>query len=91
VLPELEPDEFYLADLVGCVARDSRTSAPVGSVTAARALPASTVLTIVFTAGGGEVLVPLIDDAVPQLDVDAGWVDLDLTFLDVDASGSVPS
>ena len=48
LLPEPEDDEYFLADLDGCVVFDAATGDTIGRVTKAEALPANVVLTIVL-------------------------------------------
>lgn len=83
MLPQLEEDEYYLADLEGCDVIDAASGRVVGSVRRAEALPANVVLTIV-TGDGRTIYAPLADDAVPVVDVDARRVEVDLQFLGVD-------
>ena len=49
----------------------------------AASLPANVVLTVKLDAGG-DLLVPLIDDAVPTVDVVGRRLDVDCAFLGVD-------
>lgn len=82
-LPEPEQDEYFLADLEGCAVHDVATGTQVGVVSSAASLPANVVLTVDLAAGGDPLLVPLVDDAVPTVDVDARRLDVDLAFLGV--------
>jgi len=82
LLPEPEEDEYFLADLEGCVVNDAAEGARIGVVTRAASLPANVVLTVRLDAGG-DLLVPLIDDAVPSMDVSARRIDVDTLFLGV--------
>lgn len=95
--PELEPDEWWAEDLVGCAVRDGER--PVGTVTRLLALPSCEVLEVARPhtgAGdggdggdGGErsrdrddpLLVPLVTDAVREVDLERGAIDIDLRFL----------
>ena len=72
-LPPLEEDEFYADDLVGLRVVDGERE--VGVVARVRELPSCEVLEV------GELLIPLVDDAVRTVDLDAGVVDVDLEFL----------
>ena len=64
-LPDLPPDHYYVADLVGChVEREDGT--PLGRVTDVEELPANAVLTL--ETG---VLLPLVDACVREVDLDA--------------------
>jgi 16S rRNA processing protein RimM len=83
LLPEPDPDEFFLADLDGCRVHDAASGDELGRVTRAEQLPANVVLTIKLDAGG-TIYAPLIDDAVPVVDVEARRIDIDLVFLDVE-------
>jgi 16S rRNA processing protein RimM len=80
--PELDEDEWWPEQLEGCRVFDGEVE--VGVVRALRALPSCEVLEVVRT-GGQELLVPLIRDAVRDVDVDARLIDVDLVFLGEDA------
>jgi 16S rRNA processing protein RimM len=71
--PPLEEDEFWADDLVGLRVVDGERE--VGVVERVRELPSCEVLEV------GELLIPLIEDAVRDVDLDAGVVDVDLEFL----------
>lgn len=88
LLPPPEEDEYFLADIEGCVAHDVATGARVGEVVRAELLPANIVLTVRMDDGGARVLAPFAGDAVPNVDVAARRLDLDLAFLGVDAAGA---
>jgi 16S rRNA processing protein RimM len=83
LIPEPDEDEYFLADLVGCVVHDAATGDVIGRATAAQAFPANVVVTIQLDAGGEAILAPLVDDAMPTIDVDARRIDLDCTFLGI--------
>ncbi|MEO6867932.1 MAG: ribosome maturation factor RimM [Gaiellales bacterium] len=83
LLPEPDEDEYFLADLVGCIVYDSATDAPIGTVETADALPANVVLTIARTEGDN-FLAPLAGDAVPFVDVEARRITVDTAFLGLD-------
>jgi 16S rRNA processing protein RimM len=72
-LPPLEEDEFYADDLVGLRVVDGDRD--VGVVDRVRELPSCEVLEV------GELLIPLVDDAVRAIDLEAGVVEVDLEFL----------
>jgi 16S rRNA processing protein RimM len=80
LLPAPEEDEYFLADLVGCIAFDAASGDRIGHTTRAESLPANVVLTIALDAGG-TLLAPLVDDALPLVDVEARRIDVDLVFL----------
>ena len=77
--PELGPDEWYAHELVGCAVRDGAVE--VGEVRALRALPSCEVLEVARTAGGDDLLVPLVRDAVRSVDPGRRSIDVDLAFL----------
>jgi 16S rRNA processing protein RimM len=79
--PALEEDEWWAEDLEGCAVRDGE--AVVGTVTALLALPSCEVLEVRRAADpeGPALLVPLIRDAVRDVDPRARVIDIDLAFL----------
>jgi 16S rRNA processing protein RimM len=79
--PKLGPDEWWAEDLEGCAVRDARHT--VGVVKRLLALPSCEVLEI-ERAGGGDLLVPLIRDAVRAVDMERREIDIDLGFLGED-------
>ena len=76
--PELGPDEWWAEELVGCAVRDGVRE--VGTVRRLVELPSCEMLEV-ERAGGGELLVPLVSDAVREVDLDARAIDIDLRFL----------
>jgi 16S rRNA processing protein RimM len=81
-LPEPEEDAFYVFDLVGCaVSCQDRT---VGVVREVLERPANDVL--VLDAGGQELLVPFVRDAVPEVDIEGRRLELAAWVLDEPAS-----
>jgi 16S rRNA processing protein RimM len=78
VAPELGPDEWWAEDLAGCAVRDGDRS--VGTVRRLMELPSCEVLEV-ERAGGGDLLVPLVADAVREVDLDRRTIDIDLRFL----------
>lgn len=80
--PQLEADEWWPEELVGCRVVDRGQD--VGVVRELRALPSCEVL-YVARDGRDELLVPLIHDAVRSVDVEAHEIDIDLEFLGEDA------
>lgn len=73
VAPPLEEDEFWADDLVGLAVVDGERE--VGTVDRVLSLPSCDVLVV------GDLLVPLVDDAVREVDLEAGRVEIDLAFL----------
>lgn len=79
VAPELGEDEWWAADLEGCSVRDHEQE--VGVVARMLALPSCEVLEVTRHAGGPALLVPLVKDAVRQVDLEHAVIDVDLAFL----------
>jgi 16S rRNA processing protein RimM len=77
--PALEEDEWWAEDLEGCAVRDGER--PVGTVTRLLALPSCEVLEVERPGGGDPLLVPLVSDAVREVDLKRREIDVDLTFL----------
>ena len=78
--PALEEDEWWPEQLEGCAVVDGERE--VGVVRRLLALPSCEVLEVVRPRGaGGDLLVPLIRDAVRAVDVEAKRIDVDLAFL----------
>ncbi len=79
--PPLEEDEWWAEDLEGCTVRDGGRTG--GVVTALLGLPSCDVLEVRREDGVGRspLLVPLIRDAVRDVDPVAGVIDIDLAFL----------
>jgi 16S rRNA processing protein RimM len=76
--PELEEDEWWATDLEGCAVRDG--SREVGVVARLMALPSCEVLEVSRPAAP-DLLVPLVTDAVRDVDLDKRVIDIDLRFL----------
>jgi 16S rRNA processing protein RimM len=77
--PPLEEDEWWAEELEGCQVRDGELE--VGVVAELLALPSCEVLSVQRSDGSGDLLVPLISDAVRSVDVKARVIDVDLAFL----------
>jgi 16S rRNA processing protein RimM len=77
--PELEDDEWWAEDLEGCVVRDGERD--VGVVRRLLALPSCEVLEVARAGDGGELLIPLVRDAVRTVDLTTRIIDVDLSFL----------
>lgn len=77
--PELEVDEWWEEDLVGCRVHDAGRE--VGTVRRLLGLPSVDVLEVARGDGGPDLLVPLVGDAVRTVDVNQGTIDVDLRFL----------
>jgi 16S rRNA processing protein RimM len=76
--PALGDEEWYAEDLQGCRVLDGELV--VGRVRRLVALPSCEALEV-ERDGGGDLLVPLVRDAVRSVDVGVGVVDVDLAFL----------
>ena len=76
--PELEEDEWWPEQLEGCLVHDGERE--VGTVRRLLALPSCEVLEV-DRPGAADLLVPLIQDAVRAVDVEARRIDVDLAFL----------
>jgi 16S rRNA processing protein RimM len=83
-VPPLEPGEWWAEDLVGCDVTDGGRA--VGVVRRLVALPSCEALEIERPAGG-ELLVPMVADAVRAVDVDARRIDVRLAFVEPDEAG----
>ena len=77
--PELGPDEWWAADLEGCSVHDGPRA--VGTVERLLALPSCEVLEVARDDRPGTLLVPLVEDAVREVDLEAGRIEIDLRFL----------
>jgi 16S rRNA processing protein RimM len=77
--PELGPDEWWAEELEGCVVRDREVR--VGIVTRLLALPSCEVLEVERPGSEPVLLVPLVSDAVRDVDLLRGVIDIDLGFL----------
>lgn len=76
-LPPLGEDEWYAEDLEGCRVVDGERE--VGVVRRMLAYPSCELLAV--RAGDRELLVPLISDAVREVDIAGRRIDVDLSFL----------
>ncbi len=77
--PALQEDEWWADDLEGCTVRDGHRV--VGVVARLLGLPSCEILEVTREAGGPDLLVPLIKDAVRGVDLDERVIDIDLRFL----------
>jgi 16S rRNA processing protein RimM len=76
--PPLEADEWWATDLEGCAVRDGERE--VGTVARLLALPSCEVLEVTRDEAP-PLLVPLVKDAVRDVDLDRRVIDVDLRFL----------
>lgn len=77
--PALPPEEWWPEELEGCSVRDRGRY--VGTVRRLLELPSCEVLEVEREGGGGDLLVPLVSDAVRQVDPERREIEVDLTFL----------
>lgn len=75
----LDPDEWWADELEGCTVRDGAIE--VGTVARLLGLPSCEVLEVARADGGPLLLVPLVGDAVHEVDVVARVIEIDLRFL----------
>jgi 16S rRNA processing protein RimM len=80
--PNLEPEEWWSEDLEGCAVLAAGEL--VGSVSRLLALPSCDVLEVARADGNGDLLVPLVRDAVRTIDLERGRIEIDLGFLGED-------
>src|SRR5918997_1020073 len=71
--PPLEEGEFWARDLVGCAVVDGDRE--VGVVSRMVALPSCEALEV------GDLLIPMVRDAIRSIDVDARRIDVDMGFV----------
>ena len=76
--PALEPGEYWAHELAGCAVWDGERR--VGEVRRMLPLPSCEALEVV-REDGGELLVPMVRDAIRAVDVAARRIDVDLAFL----------
>jgi 16S rRNA processing protein RimM len=76
--PALGAGEWWAHELEGCAVRDGERS--IGTVSALLELPSCEALEV-RRDDGGELLVPLVRDAIRQVDVAAKRIDVSLDFL----------
>jgi 16S rRNA processing protein RimM len=69
----LEEDEYWAADLVGCLVVDGARE--VGVVSRMVALPSCEALEV------GEALIPMVRDAIRSIDLEARRIDVDMEFV----------
>ena len=79
--PPLEPGEWWAHELEGLRVTDGDRE--VGTVRRMLELPSVEVLEV-ERPNGSELLVPMVGDAVRELDMEGRRVDVDLRFLDAD-------
>jgi 16S rRNA processing protein RimM len=82
--PPLGEDEWYAEDLQGCRVVDGERR--VGIVKRMLPYPSCELLEVARPDGAADLLVPLISDAVRSVDIETGYIDVDLAFLGEDGA-----
>lgn len=82
--PELGEDEWWSSDLIGCSVVDG--AAEVGTVRDVVGLPSCEALDV-ERASAQSLLVPLISDAVREVNTERRKIDIDLAFLGEEQEG----
>ena len=77
--PALEEGEYWAHELAGCAVVDGERR--VGEVRRMLPLPSCEALEVVLE-DGGELLVPMVRDAIRSVDIRGRRIDIDLAFLD---------
>ena len=77
-LPALDPGEYWEHELVGCAVWDGDRR--VGEVRRMVPLPSCEALEVA-SEDGGELLVPMVRDAIRSVDVGDRRIEIDLAFL----------
>jgi 16S rRNA processing protein RimM len=77
--PHLDEDEWWAEDLEGCIVHDAGRE--LGTVRRLVGLPSVDVLEVARSDGAGELLVPLVKDAVRSVDIERKLIEVDLGFL----------
>jgi 16S rRNA processing protein RimM len=78
-VPELEQDEWWATDLEGCTVHDGEVV--LGTVRRLLGLPSCEVLEVARPGGGADLLVPLVTDAVRNVDIEGRTIDVNRRFL----------
>jgi 16S rRNA processing protein RimM len=78
-LPPLGPDEWWAEQLEGAHVYDGERE--VGVVVRLLALPSCECLEVERAGGGNALLVPLVHDAIREVDPERARIDIDLAFL----------
>lgn len=77
-VPALPAGEWWAHELEGCEVCDGERH--VGRVVALLELPSCEALRV-QRADGGELLVPMVSDAIRDIDIQLGCIDIDLSFM----------
>ena len=79
--PGLEEDEWWAEDLIGCAVHDGARA--VGTVRRMLELPSCEVLEVQPDRGGAPLLVPMVRDAIREIDTAAQAIEVNADFLDL--------
>lgn len=80
--PALGEDEWWAYELEGCAVEDAN-GRQLGSVARLLTLPSCEVLEVMPPRGGDPLLVPMVRDAIRDVDVEARRIEVDADFLDL--------
>jgi 16S rRNA processing protein RimM len=81
--PALAEGEWWAHELEGCAVVDERGHT-LGIVTRLTALPSCEVLEVAREGAGQPLLVPMVKDAISEIDVAGRRISVDAAFLDVE-------
>jgi 16S rRNA processing protein RimM len=79
--PQLADGEWWAHELEGCEVRDGERL--LGTVERMIELPSCEALEVRREGGGAPLLVPMVRDAIRQIDAAAGRIEVDAEFLDL--------
>jgi 16S rRNA processing protein RimM len=83
--PDLDDDEWWAEDLICC--RVIGAGRVVGRINQLVPLPSCEALAV-GRVDGGELLVPLVSDAVRRVDIERGEIEIDLEFVGAGLEGA---
>jgi 16S rRNA processing protein RimM len=86
--PQLEQGEWWAHELEGCEVRAG--GRPLGRVTRLIELPSCETLEVRSPGDRAPLLVPMVRDAIREIDVSAGRIEVDADFLDLSGAGERP-
>jgi 16S rRNA processing protein RimM len=86
--PALADGEFYAHELEGCAVMDGERL--LGTVKRLLVLPSCEALEVTLSDGGGEVVVPMVKDAIRDVDARARRIDVDGVFLNLAVENPAP-
>jgi 16S rRNA processing protein RimM len=87
-LPELAEGEWWAHELEGCEVRDGERL--VGTVSRLLEFPSCEALEVRRAGGEGELLVPLVKEAVRGVSVGERRIDVDVSFIEEPSGGGPP-